>query len=66
MMKTKRPFADPCWVIGNCVAKITVAKWDGALDQAMVQEVIREQNGQAPPRVLEAEPEPAPVTLAGR
>jgi hypothetical protein len=45
---------------------IAVAKRDGALDQAMVQEVIREQNGEAPPRILDAEPEPAPVTLAGR
>jgi aerobic C4-dicarboxylate transport protein len=52
-------------LIGNGVATIAIAKWDGALDQAMVQEVIREQNGEAPPRVLDAEPEPAPVTLAG-
>ena len=30
----------------------------------MVQEIIREQNGEAPLRVLDAEPELALVTLA--
>ena len=30
----------------------------------MVREVIREQNGEMPPRVLDAEPEAVPVTLA--
>jgi hypothetical protein len=32
----------------------------------MVQDVIREQNGEAPPRVLDAEPEPVAVPLAGK
>ena len=32
-------------LIGNGIATIAIAKWDGALDQAMVQEVINEQNG---------------------
>ena len=36
-------------LIGNGIATIAIAKWDGALDQAMVQEVINEQNGTAPP-----------------
>ena len=34
------------------------------MDQAMIQEVIRKPNGEAPPRVLDAEPELALVTLA--
>jgi hypothetical protein len=63
-MKKKPPCSGPCWVIGNGVATIAIAKSDGALDQAMIQEVIRKPNGEAPPRVLDAEPELALVTLA--
>jgi aerobic C4-dicarboxylate transport protein len=48
-------------LIGNGIATIAIAKWDGALDQAMVQEVINEQNGTAPPTVIDAEPEPEPL-----
>jgi aerobic C4-dicarboxylate transport protein len=48
-------------LIGNGVATIAIAKWDGALDQAMVREVIEEQRGAAPPRVIEGEPELASV-----
>jgi aerobic C4-dicarboxylate transport protein len=48
-------------LIGNGVATIAIAKWDGALDQAMVREVIEEQRGTAPPRVIEGEPELASV-----
>jgi len=48
-------------VIGNGIATIAIAKWDGALDQAMVREVINEQNGTAPPTVIDAEPEPEPL-----
>ena len=63
-MKRKPPCSGPCWVIGNGVATLAIAKRDGGLDQAMVQEIIREQNGEAPLRVLDAEPELALVTLA--
>ena len=42
-------------------ATVAIAKWDGALHQAMVQEVIAEQNGTAPPTVIDAEPEPEPL-----
>ena len=48
-------------LIGNGIATIAIAKWDGALDQAMVQEVINEQNGTAPPTIIDAEPEPEPL-----
>ena len=48
-------------LIGNGIATIAIAKWDGALDQAMVREVINEQNGTAPPTVIDAEPEPEPL-----
>jgi aerobic C4-dicarboxylate transport protein len=48
-------------LIGNGVATIAIAKWDGALDQAMVREVIEEQRGTAPPRVIDGEPELASV-----
>jgi aerobic C4-dicarboxylate transport protein len=48
-------------LIGNGIATIAIAKWDGALDQAMVQEVIKEQNGTAPPIIIDAEPEPEPL-----
>ena len=48
-------------LIGNGIATIAIAKWDGALDQAMVQEVINEQNGTAPPIIIDAEPEPEPL-----
>ena len=48
-------------LIGNGIATIAIAKWDGALDQAMVQEVIKEQNGTAPPTIIDAEPEPEPL-----
>jgi len=44
-------------LIGNGVATIAIAKWDGALDQTMVREVIEEQRGLAPPRIIDAEPE---------
>jgi hypothetical protein len=64
MKKRKPPCSGPCWVIGNGVATIAIAKSDGALDQAMIQEVIRKPNGEAPPRVLDAEPELALVTPA--
>src|SRR6476646_8036993 len=46
-------------LIGNGIATIAIAKWDGALDRSMVQEVIDEQNGKAPPTIIDAEPEPA-------
>lgn len=36
-------------LIGNGAATIAIAKWDGALDQAMVREVIEEQRGTVPP-----------------
>jgi aerobic C4-dicarboxylate transport protein len=49
-------------LIGNGVATIAIAKWDGALDQAMVREVIEEQRGTAPPRIIEGELELASVT----
>ena len=48
-------------LIGNGIATIAIAKWDGALDQAMVREVINEQNGTAPLTVIDAEPEPEPL-----
>jgi aerobic C4-dicarboxylate transport protein len=44
-------------LIGNGVATIAIAKWDGALDQTMVREVVEEQRGLAPPRIIDAEPE---------
>jgi aerobic C4-dicarboxylate transport protein len=53
-------------LIGNGIATIAIAKWDGALDQAMVQEVINEQNGKAPPTIIDAEPEPVPLSLSHR
>src|SRR6476646_10537401 len=46
-------------LIGNGIATVAIAKWDGALDRSMVQEVIDEQNGKAPPTIIDAEPEPA-------
>lgn len=48
-------------LIGNGVATIAIAKWDGALDQAMVREVIEEQKGKAPPRIIDSEPELAAI-----
>jgi aerobic C4-dicarboxylate transport protein len=48
-------------LIGNGVATIAIAKWDGALDQAMVREVIDEQRGTAPPRIIDSEPELAAI-----
>ena len=48
-------------LIGNGVATIAIAKWDGALDQTMVREVIEEQRGTAPPRIIDSEPELASV-----
>ena len=48
-------------LIGNWIATIAIAKWDGALDQAMVREVINEHNGTAPPTVIDAELEPEPL-----
>ncbi|MBN9008106.1 MAG: C4-dicarboxylate transporter DctA [Rhizobiales bacterium] len=48
-------------LIGNGVATIAIAKWEGALDQAMVQEVIDEQRGTAPPRIIDSEPELAAI-----
>jgi aerobic C4-dicarboxylate transport protein len=48
-------------LIGNGIATVAIAKWDGALDQSMVQEVINEQNGAAPPIIIDAEPEPEPL-----
>jgi aerobic C4-dicarboxylate transport protein len=53
-------------LIGNGIATIAIAKWDGALDQAMVQEVINEQNGTAPPTIIDSEPEPVPLSLSHR
>jgi aerobic C4-dicarboxylate transport protein len=50
-------------LIGNGIATIAIAKWDGALNQAMVQEVIDEQNGTAPPTIIDADPEPEPLAL---
>jgi aerobic C4-dicarboxylate transport protein len=44
-------------LIGNGVATIAIAKWDGALDQTMVREVVEEQRGLAPPQIIDAEPE---------
>jgi len=44
-------------LIGNGVATIAIAKWDGALDQTMVREVVEEQRGLAPPRIIDAVPE---------
>ena len=44
-------------LIGNGVATIAIAKWDGALNQTMVREVVEEQRGLAPPRIIDTEPE---------
>ena len=48
-------------LIGNGVATIAIAKWDGALDEAKVQEVINEQKGMVPPTIIDSEPEPEPL-----
>ena len=53
-------------LIGNGVATIAIAKWDGALDQTMVREVIEEQRGLAPPRIIDAEPELASLPAADK
>ena len=39
-------------LIGNGIATIAIAKWDGALDEAMVQEVINEQTARRCPPSL--------------
>lgn len=48
-------------LIGNGVATIAIAKWDGALDRGMVLEVINELKGKAPPSIIDADPEPEPI-----
>jgi aerobic C4-dicarboxylate transport protein len=38
-------------LIGNGVATIAIVRWDNALDLETVRQVIREQRGEAPPRI---------------
>jgi aerobic C4-dicarboxylate transport protein len=47
-------------LIGNGVATIAVAKWEGALDQDTVRQVIAEQRGERPRRIT-ADALPAPT-----
>ncbi len=41
-------------LIGNGVATIAIARWDNALDLEAVRQVVREQRGEAPPRITGA------------
>jgi aerobic C4-dicarboxylate transport protein len=46
-------------LIGNGVATIAIAKWEGALDEETVRTIIAEQKGEVPARLTLAAAEPA-------